>query len=154
MKQEIGQQKTADVLVKKIFYITRKTKRKLISKFAAIWQKHFSYNAETVQFELPYPVEPRFNEMPREWQKWLVILRVRNIENFDTTNLRKNNQIVRYIDGWMTIFSIFLNHYNFFVVCCYATQHFCNSLQTLLCKDKVFVHNWTPVEGTTKMGEK
>ena len=54
--------------------------------------------------------------------------------------------------GWK-FFPIFLNHYNFFVVCCYATQHFCNSLQTLLCKDKVFVHNWTLLEGTTTMGE-
>ena len=107
MKQEIGQQKTVDVLETKMFYITRKTKRKLISKFAAIGQKHFSCNAETVQFELLYTVEPRFNEMPREWQKWFVILRVRNIENFDSTNLRKNNQIVRYINGWMTIFFYF-----------------------------------------------
>ena len=65
MKQEIGQQKTADVLVKKIFYITGKTKRKLISKFAAIWQKHFSCNAETVQFELLYTVESRFNKNAR-----------------------------------------------------------------------------------------
>ena len=36
MKQEIGQQKAADVLETNMFYITRKTKRKLISKFAAI----------------------------------------------------------------------------------------------------------------------
>ena len=112
MKQEIGQQKTVDVLETKMFYITRKTKRKLISKFAAIGQKHFSCNAETVQFELLYTVEPRFNEMPRDWQNWFVISRVRYIENLDLTNLRKNNQIVRHVDGWI-IFFYFFNRYNF-----------------------------------------
>ena len=146
MKQEIGQQKTADVLVKKIFYITGKTKRKLISKFAAIWQKHFSCNAETVQFELLYTVESRFNKMPEGVAKL-----VRFIENLDLTNLRENNQVVRKIDGLMIIF---FYHYNFFVVWCYATLNFWNSRKTLLCDDKVFVHNWTLAEGTTKMCEK
>ena len=94
-----------------MFYITRKTKKKLISKFAAIWQKIFSCNAKTVQFELLYTVEPRFNEMPRDWQNWFVISRVRYIENLDLTNLRKNktkqNQIVRYVDGWIIFFYFF-----------------------------------------------
>ena len=90
-----------------MFYITRKTKRKLISKFAAIWQKIFSCDAETVQFELPYTVEPRFNEMPRDWQNWFVISRVRYIENLDLTNLRKNDQIVRHVDGWIIFFYFF-----------------------------------------------
>ena len=90
MKQEIGQQKAADVLETNMFYITRKTKRKLISKFAAIWQKHFSCNAETVQFELLYTVESRFNKMPEGLAKL-----VRFIENLDLTNLRENNQVVR-----------------------------------------------------------
>ena len=107
MKQEIGQQKTVDVLETKMFYITRKTKRKLISKFAAIGQKHFSCNAETVQFELLYTVEPRFNEMPRDWQNWFVISRVRYIENLDLTNLRKNDQIVRHVHGWIIFFYFF-----------------------------------------------
>ena len=43
-----------------------------------------------------------------------VISRVRYIENFDSTNLRKNNQIVRYIDGWMTIFFYFFKSLKIF----------------------------------------
>ena len=64
-----------------------------------------------MQFELLYTVESRFNKMPEGVAKL-----VRFIENLDLTNLRENNQGVRKIDGLMIIFSIFLNHYNFFVV--------------------------------------
>ena len=42
-------------------------------------------------------VEPRFNEVPRDWGNWFVIFRVRYIENLDITNLLENNQSVRYI---------------------------------------------------------
>ena len=42
-------------------------------------------------------VEPRFNEVPRDWANWFVISRVRYIENIVITNLLENNQIVRYI---------------------------------------------------------
>ena len=42
-------------------------------------------------------VEPRFNEVSRDWANWFVISRVRYIENLDITNLLENNQIVRYI---------------------------------------------------------
>ena len=36
-------------------------------------------------------VEPRFNEVPRDWGKLFVISRVRYIENLDITNLWENN---------------------------------------------------------------
>ena len=42
-------------------------------------------------------VEPRFNEVPRDWANWFVISRVRYIENLVVTNLLENNQSVRYI---------------------------------------------------------
>ena len=44
-----------------------------------------------------FTVEPRFNEVPRDWANWFVISRVRYIENLVITNLLENNQIVRYI---------------------------------------------------------
>ena len=42
-------------------------------------------------------VEPRFNEVPRDWANWFVISRIRYIENLVITNLLENNQSVRYI---------------------------------------------------------
>ena len=48
-------------------------------------------------FDQRSTVEPRFNEVPRDWANWFVISRVRYIENFDITNLLEDNQIVRYI---------------------------------------------------------
>ena len=48
-------------------------------------------------------MEPRFNEVLRDWENWFVISRVRHIENLDLTNLRKNNH-VRYILGWLIVF--------------------------------------------------
>ena len=44
-----------------------------------------------------YTVEPRFNEVPRDWANWFVISRILYIENLVITNLLENNQIVRYI---------------------------------------------------------
>ena len=67
-------------------------------------------------------VQPRFNEVPRDWGNSFVILRVRYTENLDLTNFRKNNQIIRYIEGWLIIFSFKI--IVFFVVCCRATLHF------------------------------
>ena len=43
-------------------------------------------------------VEPRFNEVPRDWGNLLAISRVRYIENLDITKLWKSNQNVRYIE--------------------------------------------------------
>ena len=48
-------------------------------------------------------MEPRFNEVPRDWGNWFVKSRVRYAENLDLTNLRKNNQNVRYIEIWLII---------------------------------------------------
>ena len=48
-------------------------------------------------------VEPRFNEVLRDWGNLFVISRVRYIENLDTTNLWKNNQNVRYIEVYLII---------------------------------------------------
>ena len=48
-------------------------------------------------------VEPRFNEVPRDWAYWLVISRVRYIENLVITNLLENNQSVCYIGEKLTI---------------------------------------------------
>lgn len=36
-------------------------------------------------------VEPRFNEIPKHWGNWFVILSVRYIEILDLTNLQGNN---------------------------------------------------------------
>ena len=44
-----------------------------------------------------YALEPRFNEVPRDWANWFVILSVRYIENLVVTNLLESNQSVRYI---------------------------------------------------------
>ena len=49
-------------------------------------------------------MEPRFNEVPRDWENWFVMSRVRYIENLDLTNLRKNSQNVRYTGGWLIDF--------------------------------------------------
>ena len=43
-------------------------------------------------------VEPRFNEMPRNWGNLLVVSRVRYTEHLDLTNFRKDNKNVRYIE--------------------------------------------------------
>ena len=48
-------------------------------------------------------MEPRFNEVSRDWGNWFVKSRVRYAENLDLTNLRKNNQNVRYIEIWSII---------------------------------------------------
>ena len=37
-------------------------------------------------------VEPRFNELPRDWGNLFVISRVCYIKNLDITNFWKNNQ--------------------------------------------------------------
>ena len=42
-------------------------------------------------------VEPRVNEVPRNWANWVVISRARYIENLVIPNLLENNQSVRYI---------------------------------------------------------
>ena len=43
-------------------------------------------------------VEPRFNEVAEDRPNLFIKWRVRYIENLDITNLRRNNQIVRYIE--------------------------------------------------------
>ena len=43
-------------------------------------------------------VEPRFNEVARDRVNLFVKSRVRYIENLDITNLRGNDQKVRYIE--------------------------------------------------------
>ena len=43
-------------------------------------------------------VEPRFNEVAGDWPNLFVKWRVRYIENLDITNLRGNDQNVRYIE--------------------------------------------------------
>ena len=45
-----------------------------------------------------YTVEPRFNEVTGDRPNLFVKSRVRYIENLDITNLRVNNQNVRYIE--------------------------------------------------------
>ena len=45
-----------------------------------------------------YTVEPRFNEVAGDRPNLFVKWRVRYIENLDITNLRGNNQNVRYIE--------------------------------------------------------
>ena len=43
-------------------------------------------------------VEPRFNEVPRDWGNLLVVSRVRYTEHLDLMNFRKDNKNVRYIE--------------------------------------------------------
>ena len=43
-------------------------------------------------------VEPRFNEVPRDWGNLHVKSRVRYIEHLHLTNFRENYQNVRYIE--------------------------------------------------------
>ena len=61
-------------------------------------------------------VGPRLNEVPRDWGNWFFLWRVRYIENLDFTNLQKNNQNVRYIDGWLTVAVLFYFFFCFVVV--------------------------------------
>ena len=57
-------------------------------------------------------VEPRFNEVPRDWGNLFVISRVRYIENLVITNLWRNNQNVRYIEVKLKlVFSGVMLHY-------------------------------------------
>ena len=48
-------------------------------------------------------VEPRFNEVPRDWGNLFVISRVRYIENLDITNLWENIQNVGYIEVYRRV---------------------------------------------------
>ena len=43
-------------------------------------------------------MEPRFNEVPRDWGNLFVKSKVRYIEHFHLTNFRENYQNVRYIE--------------------------------------------------------
>ena len=47
----------------------------------------------------PCAVKPRFNEVAGDQPNLFVKWRVRYIENLDVTNLRRNHQNVRYIEG-------------------------------------------------------
>ena len=67
---------------------------------------------------------PRVNEVPRDCGNWFVLWRVRYIENLDFTNLQKNNQNVRYIDGWLTVAVLF---YLFFLFCCSCFCFICGA---------------------------
>ena len=69
-------------------------------------------------------VGPRLNEVPRDWGNWFFLWRVRYIENLDFTNLQKNNQNVRYIDGWLTVAVLF---YFFFLFCCSCFCFICGA---------------------------
>ena len=48
-------------------------------------------------------MEPRFNEVQRDWGNLFIISRVRYIENHYIMNLWKNNQNVHYIEVWLII---------------------------------------------------
>ena len=43
-------------------------------------------------------MEPRFNEVPKDWGNLFVKSKVRYIEHFHLTNFRENYQNVRYIE--------------------------------------------------------
>ena len=43
-----------------------------------------------------------------DWGNWFAIARVRYDENLDLTNLRENNQNVRYIEEWYIDLNFFL----------------------------------------------
>ena len=48
-------------------------------------------------------VEPRFNEVPRDWEDLFAISRVRYIWHLHLTNFRENYQNVRYIEVKLVI---------------------------------------------------
>ena len=48
-------------------------------------------------------VEPRFNEVPRNWGHLVVVSRVRYTEYLDLTNFREKNKNVRYIEVLLII---------------------------------------------------
>ena len=48
-------------------------------------------------------MEPRFNEVQRDWGNLFVISRVCYIEHLHLTNFRENYQNVRYIKVWLKI---------------------------------------------------
>ena len=65
----------------------------------------FNYDADLqineaamVQSLNPCTVKPRFNEVAGDQPNFFVKWRVRYIENLDITNLRGNDQNVRYIE--------------------------------------------------------
>ena len=43
-------------------------------------------------------VEPRLDEVPRDWESLFVTSSARHIENLDLTNFWQNKQNVRYIE--------------------------------------------------------
>ena len=47
--------------------------------------------------EVNSTVEPRFNEVPRDWGNWFVIFRARYIVNLVIANVLESNRSVRYI---------------------------------------------------------
>ena len=47
--------------------------------------------------------EPRFNEVPRDWENLFVISRLRYIKSFELTTFWENKQNVRYIEVQLTI---------------------------------------------------
>ena len=51
-----------------------------------------------LQANISITVEPRFNEVAGDRPKLFIKWRVRYIENLDITNLRGNDQNVRYIE--------------------------------------------------------
>ena len=62
------------------------------SKYSDLTSKPFGILENWLQ-----SVEPRFNEVTEDGPNLFVKWRVRYIENFDVTNLRGNDQNVRYI---------------------------------------------------------
>ena len=53
-----------------------------------------------------FTVEPRFNEVLRDWGNFFIISRVRYIENLYLTSFLKNNQGARYIGEQLLIIII------------------------------------------------
>ena len=51
----------------------------------------------------PHTLEPRFNEVPRDWENLLVISRACYIENLNFKNFCQNKQNVYYIEVWLMI---------------------------------------------------
>ena len=67
------------------------------------WRGTRSEHMQVSVHSLIQLVEPQFNEVPRDWENLLVILRAHYIENLHFTNFWQNKQNVHSIEVWLMI---------------------------------------------------
>jgi hypothetical protein len=104
------------------------------------------YNLSNV---LIYTVEPRFNEVAGDRPNLFVKWRVRYIENLDITNLRGNDQNVRYIEvivnDWFVTQVTSVTQFNAIFVTQKCRVLRCNSLSMVAFSSNYF-HFWADAQ--------